>query len=227
MNRDFFFFFFLSFIYLFFSWSKVLWAINAQHPVVTDWVLRVIEQLVVDGTAWSRTKKKSMLIGIFCQLSEVGRYPAVSAGSDICCLSCSLGPEPSACLGLHSVTRTRGASVLGCRIVTLSPPFPAARFASRPWAPAAPVTVRLGSCMDNFPGDKEVSVQAGAWMVEWGPSRCPRVLCNLSLGKCLRVANPDLCAHCLALNLKLWMEWEEATGSPSHEIGTCSSTEDG
>lgn len=165
----------------------------------------VIEQLVVDGTVWSRTKKKSMLMGIFCQLSEVCiHWSAQAVSSPVPTPACA--QRHSARLGLHPVAWTRGTSVLGCRIVTLSPPFLGARSASRPGAPAAPTTIRLGSYMDDFPGNK-VSIPAAARMVK-SEARPTALEWSISspLGKCLGIANQDLCACCLALNLKLWVE---------------------
>ena len=124
----------------------------------------VIEHLAVDGTVWSRTKKKSMLMGTFCQLSEVCiRWSVEAVTSPVPTPACAQGH--SARLGLHRVAWTRGASVLGRGIVALSPPFLGARSASRPGAPAAPTAVRLVSCVDDFPGN-EVSTPAAAWMVK-------------------------------------------------------------
>lgn len=124
----------------------------------------VIQLLVVDGTVWSRTNKKSMLMGIVCQLSEVClHWSAQAVTSPVPAPACAR--RHSACLGLHPVAWTRGTSVLGCGIVTLSPPLLGARSASRPGAPAAPMTIRLSSCMDDFPRNK-VSIPAAARIVK-------------------------------------------------------------
>lgn len=96
-----------------------------------------------------------MLIGIFSQLQEVFILWSVqvvtSAASVPACAQ-----RPSARLGLHIFSWTGGTSILRWRIIALSPPLLSARAASRPGAPAAPATIHLLFCTDNFPGEEEV-----------------------------------------------------------------------
>lgn len=87
-----------------------------------------------------------MLIGIYSQLQEVIVQWSVQVVTPVACVP-SCPQRPSANLGLHVPPWTRAASILGWRIIALSPPFLSACRASRPSAPAAPATLRLGSLL--------------------------------------------------------------------------------
>lgn len=144
-----------------------------------------------------------MLIGIYSQLQEVTIQWSVQVVTSVARVP-PCAQRPSASLGLHVPPWTREASILGGRIIALSPPFPSPCRASRPGAPAAPATLRLGSCTEHFPGEK-VSIQAAAQTIRREDHCCPGVVCNLSWGNAL-VEPTKTYARWLALNLKLWME---------------------
>lgn len=131
--------------------------------------------------------------------AEGSLYPAVGAGGDINGVGAQ---KPSASPGLHFSPWTRSASVLGCGVVALSPPLLGACSTGRPGAPAAPATIRLGSCTDNFPGEEEVSLQEAARQ----PNPLPWSGQQSLLGEMPGTASPDLCFRHLTLNLKLWIE---------------------